>query len=750
MSCKRANVDTVTGCPLGEMAVARMNEEAYTYQVCCEAMSDNDAREYMRKVVSRASDGIQQMTEAMAMIGRYTAVNEARFKELGADTETRKALNDLLDVHEQIDRELTPAMILINDMTKKTTAETMKKISFMGVMASESIIEHMETLYFDVLGRFVYHAQIDVSGIDLSQYQDVPVEGLFSGLRYIVRGSYKRMAGYYARMQRLGVLSTSGMLTSAMGLVSSTVLMPILKQYTFNMVPILPNWFQRYRIGSDEIYLQYARFACILVQHADEARNLLPLLIDMALKEFARRPKELTREIDMFERIIRENREVAYIVGNVSKFREVRDRVRSQLARIDSDAVPLSDQVPVMHGLLEFLDKYWFDTRTRRYVIKPLCSLLLMSTEVATDLSDENIILKPDVPLGPATNDLNDVPLDQPLPWNEDVVKFFINDKDKLLSKTDEWFISPEYSEQLKVDYGVINSKFGNDDTYNTPNHLIHVLNNIGKTVAEYGDDYNIFNGDTTSHTAYLSTQNFIPKNIYALVQQQMNYSDVSFPKTFFDTIVPMSDTKQLDIKQQSDLKSFVVDYVIKTYMLMQSKHSETISFKQSRDTDQTLLTLLIHNAFNIRKHATAVASGVGVSGTKQELYDTTQQLLKWLDESGKRKDYIKISMLWFQTDAYRQSLNNIKDMMGLGAAKTFGELHAMLPTSQEVRAAWELIRWGTLLLSAVAAYREMNLDKILSRDLEDKVNKADKALAKRVKQRWDVGGKIGPTLATY
>lgn len=664
------------------MAVARLVDENQ-FVACCDAMSDGEASQYLRDAVARATDSLQQMTEGLSMVGRYTAVNEKRFKELGNKTAARSALLHLLQVHEQIDKELTPAMVVINDMTKRTTAETMKKVALTGVMASATIVERMEALYFDALGKFTHHAQIDVAGIDLDTYRDVPKDAWFSGLRSLVRGATKRAHGYLAKLERMQVFSVQSLMTSAAGAVMSNVLAPIVREQMLGIQMEYLPWFETYKIGGDSYYLGLARFACQLVQHADEARALLPPLIDMALKEFSKQPKGLRHEIDTFERIIRENRETSYIVGNVSKFREVRDMVRAQIGRIDSEELPLSEQLPVMHSLLKFLDTYWFDSRTRRWAIKPLCTILMLSTEFDKSHAPETLLnLKS---LDDLTTVLGDTPIGKELPFDDERIPTFYKKHGLWGFDISSWVWQGKHNE-----------------------------NQIERTA---------FYSDNVAHMRGGSAQ----ASINAYMHEKGDDLNAS---PLLDAIAP---SKVSGVNLSQHRNEFIRYQALRLMSTIRNYAPNSVEYADIVDAS-------VDSAAATFDHAIAISKGSGVSAALQKSIESTKQLQSYIlgGHTGQK------SLLWTSAEGFRKAMFTVSKESGI-PAKTFSDVHRLAPTSQEVRAAWELIRWGVLLLSAVAAYRDMHLENVLSPEIQSVVDRIDPKFAEHVRQDLEKTGRIGP-----
>lgn len=361
-----------TGCADPAHFVRARMGKGNRFEAVCEAVPEEEIRAELIAVWKKAKAALSEMSAAMLMVGRYTAVNETRIRALSKDVEARKALDRLLWVCSRVHGELKPALRAINGMTKKSVGRVNKVAVLSGLTAHDRVIETMEALFFDALGAFAHHMQIEVAGFDVESYGDVPEDAWFRSLRVFGQGVAKRLHGFYANLRQMSILSAEGLLAmAAMAAMKRWLLPAVLGEGVAD---------PRFEIAEGS-WREAAWAVCKVVNNASFYRRYLPPALRGVARTYGKwiggEPSAMAAQFAAFAALADANRPAARALANLDNLGAIVKQIKAQYDRIDAGDGPAADDpLPTLTALLDFVNGYVFDATWFAYGVKPLCTAL--------------------------------------------------------------------------------------------------------------------------------------------------------------------------------------------------------------------------------------------------------------------------------------------------------------------------------------------------------------------------------------
>ena len=361
-----------TGCADPAHFVRARMLKGNRFEAVCEAVPEEEIRAELIAVWQKAKAALSEMSAAMLMVGRYTAVNESRIRALSKDVEARAALDRLLWVCKRVHGELRPALRAINGMTKKSVGRVNKVAVLSGLTAHDKVIESMQALFFDALGAFAHHMQIEVAGFDVESYGEVADDAWFRSLRVFGQGVVKRLHGFYANLRQMSILSAEGLLAmAAMAAMKRWLLPTVLGEGAVD---------PRFEIAEGS-WREAAWAVCKVVNNVDFYRRYLPPALRAVARTYGKwvggEPAAMAEQFKAFAALADANRPAARAIAHIDNLGAIVKQIKAQYDRIDAGEEPAADDpLPALTALLGFVNGYVFDATWFAYGVKPLCTAL--------------------------------------------------------------------------------------------------------------------------------------------------------------------------------------------------------------------------------------------------------------------------------------------------------------------------------------------------------------------------------------
>ena len=364
-----------TGCPDGRYARAVAIDQD-TFEACCVAVTQQEALAFLQAALEDARRCTAEITEALAMVGRYAAKNESAIKRQWKKSKTQSVYADMIKAHEQIDRELSPVIRLLSEVTTKTLGVVSKKVALTGVLAAPDIIRSMKALFFSSFGSFVSALQIDVAGFDIDEYAEVPEDTWYASLGKKVS---KRMLSLYHTMKRNGLLSTSNLLMVA----SFTWLGDFTQAYRY----LTPQYWMRKAVAGAGLNIlpnmAVLKMLCMCATYPAVMRKFVPILLRTLRREYLLFTRgefvtdEMREQFEVFQNLSLQHPEQMEALAALATFRKARGEIVKQFERrIGDSGVAASDDVlKQFEGLIDWFDTWIFDSQWLA-VVQGMCNVL--------------------------------------------------------------------------------------------------------------------------------------------------------------------------------------------------------------------------------------------------------------------------------------------------------------------------------------------------------------------------------------
>jgi len=364
-----------TGCPDGRYARAVAIDQD-TFEACCVAVTQQEALAFLQAALEDARRCTAEITEALAMVGRYAAKNESAIKRQWKKSKTQSVYADMIKAHEQIDRELSPVIRLLSEVTTKTLGVVSKKVALTGVLAAPDIIRSMKALFFSSFGSFVSALQIDVAGFDIDEYASVTEDTWYASLGKKVS---KRMLSLYHTMKRNGLLSTSNLLMVA----SFTWLGDFKQAYRY----LTPQYWMRKAVAGAGLNIlpnmAVLKMLCMCATYPAVMRKFVPILLRTLRREYLLFTRgefvtdEMREQFEVFQNLSLQHPEQMEALAALATFRKARGEIVKQFERrIGDSGVAASDDVlKQFEGLIDWFDTWIFDSQWLA-VVQGMCNVL--------------------------------------------------------------------------------------------------------------------------------------------------------------------------------------------------------------------------------------------------------------------------------------------------------------------------------------------------------------------------------------
>jgi hypothetical protein len=347
-----------------------------TFEACCVAVTQQEALAFLQAALEDARRCTAEITEALAMVGRYAAKNESAIKRQWKKSKTQSVYADMIKAHEQIDRELSPVIRLLSEVTTKTLGVVSKKVALTGVLAAPDIIRSMKALFFSSFGSFVSALQIDVAGFDIDEYAEVPEDTWYASLGKKVS---KRMLSLYHTMKRNGLLSTSNLLMVA----SFTWLGDFTQAYRY----LTPQYWMRKAVAGAGLNIlpnmAVLKMLCMCATYPAVMRKFVPILLRTLRREYLLFTRgefvtdEMREQFEVFQNLSLQHPEQMEALAALATFRKARGEIVKQFERrIGDSGVAASDDVlKQFEGLIDWFDTWIFDSQWLA-VVQGMCNVL--------------------------------------------------------------------------------------------------------------------------------------------------------------------------------------------------------------------------------------------------------------------------------------------------------------------------------------------------------------------------------------